>query len=245
MQRVTTSVLVVLAAAIPACADQADEDLNAETPTSSVEQQVNGFVDYNNPEVGLVAQWPELAGGWCTGTAVAPNVVLTAKHCMGGANHFLTFQSQGATPRRFDVRDRWSSPTQDIGLLWLWQPVPWSRPIKQHGTVNSTAVVYGFGGNSCDWDPVNGRWLFNHATLVKRVAFFTTGSNNVINAPLLCPIDSGGPIIDWNDGMIFGVSEASSGTLPGDTAVFSPTSTAWGDLNFVIWVWQVTSNQGG
>jgi hypothetical protein len=244
MQRMTTSILVVFVATMTACID---EDPGVELPTESTEQQVNGFVHYGNPEIGLVASSTTVASGYCTGTAVAPNVVLTAAHCMGAPNFFLTQTAQDAAPTSYAVRDRWSSPNTDIGLLWLRQPVPWTRPIKQNGTVNSTGLVYGFGGNSCDWDPVNQRWIFNDGVRIKRLAFFTTAANNVINSPLLCPGDSGGPVIDWNDGLIFGVSVTSSGTQPGDFGTFTPTnaSTNWGDLQFVIFVWQATSNQGG
>jgi hypothetical protein len=246
MKRTIQSVLVILAAVMPACIGQPSDEEAIDSPAGELQQQVNGFVSYANREIGLIGSSTSASSGFCTGTAVSPNVVLTAGHCISGANYFFTFQSQTATPQRYDVRDRWRSPNTDIGMLWLRQAVPWTRPIKQTGTVNSTAAVYGFGGNSCDTDG-RGGWRFNDGTLVKRVAFFTTGANNVINSNLICGGDSGGPIIDWNDGIIFGVTVTSSGTQPGDTATFTPTnaSTNWSDLQFVIFVWQATSNQGG
>jgi hypothetical protein len=189
MQRAFSGIMVIVVAVTAACVEQAAEDPDIDTPTGSVQQQVNGFVDYGNPEVGVVAPSTTITGDFCTGTAVAPNVVLTARHCMGNANFFLTQQAQGATPRVFTVRGRWSSASTDIGLLWLHQPVPRSRPVKQFGPVGGTAVVYGFGGNLCEPNPFGPGFILNEGIGIKRVAFFTTRADNVINAPLICGCD--------------------------------------------------------
>lgn len=209
--------------------------------------KVAGFRNYANPEIGLVSPVPGIndllaVGGLCTGTAVAPNVILTARHCVGGANYFFTIQ-EPLNVRRFTVRQRWSSPNADIALLWVREPVPWTRALEEHGPVGATAAVVGFGGDSCHYG--NG-WEYNYGVGVKRVGFFTTQANGNIDPGILCPGDSGGPIIDWSNGKIFGVVSSGWGTAPGDTASFAATNLpgVWNDLMFVIWIWQAESNAG-
>jgi hypothetical protein len=169
---------------------------------------------------------------------------LTAGHCTD-LSFFWTIE-EPLNVHRFDVRNRWRHGYFDIGLLWLWQPVPSTRPMKENGPVGVTAAVWGFGGDDCVPGP-GGTWPINNGVLTKRVGFFTTGADGWIRSPIICGGDSGGPIVDLNDGQIFGVTVASSGTRQGGPGLFSATNlpTVWNDLVLVAYLWQVTSNAGG
>ena len=232
------AVMLVASSLAGGCAEPEEE-------LASTSEALVGFVSYANPEIGIVAEGSSVntLGHRCTGTAVAPNVVLTAGHCTF-ANWFYTVEHPLAV-RRFAVRHRWAHPTEDIGLLWIREPIPWSRPMEEHGPVGATAALVGFGGNDCD---TNGRggWAYNNGLGVKRLAFFTTVASGQINAAIVCGGDSGGPVVDWADGRVFGVISNSGGTQAGDSATFTATNRpgVWSSLQFLVYVWQSESNAG-
>lgn len=233
-------VLCGFSTAVLACNLAEPADQVAET-----EQPVVGFRNYGSPEIGLLTDSGSIntIGTFCTGTAVAPNVILTAGHCTE-LNFFWTIQ-EPLNVHRYTVRGRWRHSFFDIGMLWLTEPVPFTRPMEENGPVNQTVAVWGFGGNDCV--AVDGGFNPNNGILVKRVGFFVTQADRFIRAPIICGGDSGGPIVDLNNGQIFGVTVASQGTQPGDTGVFSATNlpTVWGDLEFTTFIWQSISNSGG
>jgi hypothetical protein len=237
-------ILSALCIALTACAP---EELVPEGDLVELDEEVVGFTNYGNPEIGLLADSASVnrVGRFCTATAVAPNVLVTARHCLWFARHFFTIEEPFVV-RRFDVRETWAHPHHDIGLVWVRQGVPFTRPLKETGTVNATAAVWGFGGNNCDLNPVTGDWAYNDGYGVKRVGFFTTQANGNINAPIICPGDSGGPVVDWSDGKIFGVVSTSSGSQPGDRGTFVATNRpgVWSSLLFMIYIWQSESNAG-
>ena len=209
------------------------------------EQEVVGFRNYSFPEIGLLTDSASIntIGEFCTGTAIAPNVILTAGHCMF-ANYFWTIE-EPLNVHRFTARDHWRHPFFDIGLIWVQEPVPSTRPMKENGPVGVTVALWGFGGNDCIAG--GGGWPVNNGILTKRVGFFITQADRFIRSPIVCGGDSGGPVVDVTDGQIFGVAVAGSGSRPGDTGVFSATNlpTVWNDLVLVSYLWQITSNAGG
>lgn len=232
--------------AIVACAAESPEELTPDD-LGEASGEVVGFTNYGAPEIGLLGNSASVntLTASCTATAVAPNVLATARHCLGLARYFFTIE-EPLYVRRFEVRGTWGDPSNDIGLVWVRQPVPFTRALKENGSVNATAAVWGFGGNNCDVNPYTGEWAYNEGAGVKRVGFFTTQANGTIAAPIICPGDSGGPVVDWSDGKIFGVVSASSGSQPGDHGVFVATNRpgVWSSLMFVIWIWQSESNAG-
>jgi hypothetical protein len=207
--------------------------------TGVASQAIIGFDNDGAPEIGLITDAEGLGNpaGYCTGTAIAPHVVLTARHCPG--RFFFTIQP-GLNVQRFTTRERWDSPDYDVSLLRIWETIPWTRPIKEHGPVNATAAVWGFGGNACGFTN-DGQW-YDGGVGRKRVGFFTTQPNGWISPNVVCGGDSGGPIIDWNDGQIFGVT--SRVNLVERAGWFEATNrrdrrtNLWNDLMFSLWVWQ-------
>src|SRR5688572_1803057 len=83
------------------CAADTDE-ITEETALSSTEI-VNGFDDHRHPAVVMLAakQKDGSYNGFCTGTLVRPNKVLTAAHCVVGAqaqNVAVMFGQNTQTP---------------------------------------------------------------------------------------------------------------------------------------------------
>lgn len=87
---------------------------------------------------------------WCTGVLVAPQVVLTAGHCIRGASH-VSFGTEARTGPRYTVRSKQAHPkwarTYDVGVLLLD-----SDPGLTSATIstarledNVTSVIVGWG----------------------------------------------------------------------------------------------------
>ena len=137
----------------------------SEEPVGSEEQAIQGgAVDKKDPAVGLV--WIA-SGGFCTGTLIAPNVVLTAGHCVEEAvSAFYTGAGKiasgvatpiGMTEHRvidqvahpsYRSRNVCPNPTIDVGLLRLESAIGSVKPMSiatqppSSGTVCRT-VGYG------------------------------------------------------------------------------------------------------
>jgi hypothetical protein len=216
---------------------------DAEREFAATESELVGYPNYGAPEIGLIA-WNSVFNNIqqdrraCTATAIAPYVVLTAGHCIDDANFFYTIEENPLRVRQFRVRERWRHPIWDIAVVRLWDRVPWWRPIKENGPVGAVAAVWGFGGNDC-YPAEGGGWARNEGLWTKRFGFFTTQANGRIDQPIICGGDSGGPVIDWNDGQIFGVVFESTGTVPNGFGTFAATNLpgVWQELMFRLWVW--------
>ncbi|MBI5517737.1 MAG: trypsin-like serine protease [Deltaproteobacteria bacterium] len=163
---------------------------------------LRGEVTYDHPEIG------SLSVG-CTGTLVAPNVVISAAHCFGygstrSPGRYGTFsirRAAGEASVSYTIEQYVSYSSQlgtyDVALVKLATAVPASvatpagvaRSIPSRGT---RLAVYGYGctarGTSTDWR--------------KRRFVFTEGpaSNN------LCPGDSGGPVIVADTGAVLRIN---------------------------------------
>ena len=159
----------------------------------------NGSVTTERPEVGRI--------GGCTATLVAPDVAITAAHCLGygtrtrpGQYRTLTLK-KGNESRRFTVNRYRSYSSKlganDIALLGLSTAVPSDfaqpAPISARVPVDGTSLtVYGYGctriGRSSD-----GR---------KRKATYEQGERSYH----LCPGDSGGPVFNDETGAVLRIN---------------------------------------
>jgi hypothetical protein len=169
--------------------------------TQLEEKIVRGQVTRERPEVG------GLSVG-CTGTLVAPNVVISAAHCFsyetrdqpGRYGNFEITGNNGAVLRYgIDRYQSFSSElgANDIALARLSQPVPANvaqpAPIaKSAPGAGGPLTVFGYG---CTQRNANTDWQ-------KRKASFVQGTST----SHLCPGDSGGPVFDDATGAVLRIN---------------------------------------
>jgi len=179
----------------------------------------NGALDGGHPAVvGLVA------GGlvFCTGTLVAPRVVVTAGHCIGRRELRVVFGGSLADGELRDVADQRAHPgfeliglVDDIGVLLLAEPAPseiapvaMRRDALPESVVGEPLVVVGFGKTSAEPAAESGRKRVGTAM----VTAVDAGSLALGAQPSqTCMGDSGGPALLARDGVDQLVGVTSSG----------------------------------
>jgi hypothetical protein len=159
-------------------------------------------------------------GGICTGIVVAPDVVLTAAHCLpGGAKFRVHYREQGEAVmlepaaivrhpqfRANAVQER--TRTIDLALLRLAQPLPARfgvAPLTTAGTggAGSGVTVAGFGLGREGDGTSTGTWRSARLAVVEpygpsRILLWARGSGGIG----ACGGDSGGPMLDGSQSVV-------------------------------------------
>jgi hypothetical protein len=195
------------------------------------ETVIGGDVSWDRPEVGAISG--------CTATLVAPEVIITAAHCLGfrtarspGNYGEFTIYGRGGGDRRsyrIDLYVSYSSGSlgePDVALMRLAEPVPRdvatpARLAPSDPPRGTSMSIWGFGctrrGSSTDWQK-------------RRYDFLEgAGTNN------LCPGDSGGPVMTA-DGQVVRINSGYyAGSGGGD--IFGDVPANYGRLAAQLDAW--------
>ncbi len=174
-------------------------------------------------------------GNVCTGSLIAPNIVLTAGHCITPKTSYRVVDSTTQPPRLITVNKVATHPqfnmqtmlahraTADVALLLLPEPVPKKDP-AQLGTPltplgpDSRLTVAGIGvdGGSqrCgNWDRPNGHPSVTGRPGTLQIRLVDPSTNNKRVGMGACTGDSGAPMFEDQNGrmVIVGVVSWSTG----------------------------------
>ncbi len=200
------------------------------TDTEALDEKIrDGVVTDERPEVGRI--------GGCTATLVAPDVIITAAHCVGYGSRtspgsYNTFRvTNGGETRRYTV-NRYRSFSRGLGendicLMSLSEMVPpefaTPAPIARETPAGGTSLtVYGYGCTR-----IGGR-----GDGQKRRATFREGDR----AQHVCPGDSGGPTFNDETGAIARITSGYR-TDRGYTDIYAKTPGLYDRLMAQIREW--------
>ncbi len=209
MRRAALVLSLVLAALAAACGEVAG-------PATSEAEILDGAPTTEHPAVGVVHQ--SVAESFCTGTLIAPDIVLTAGHCIEGDEKIDAFFTGGGRPVASPSTDPstlgmvrhevvaqvpyptfdyfYSCPNQalDIALVRLAEPITDIEPVKIGGPPLSAAecTTVGFGTHETDGGE---QFLEKRAATVKIGDVRETSLDIFAVDGIASHGDSGGPLL--------------------------------------------------
>jgi len=191
-----------------------------EDASSASQPIIGGTPDSGDSSVVLIGG----GGVWCTGTLVAPNVVLTAAHCITAKTSFVYFGPQylgdagGSTTgvsQAYQHPDYATNKSVDIGIVVLSSSsaITPSAFASTAPTVSENVHVVGFGDTASPSEPMFTKMQIDVPISAVASDYFNTG-------PAICSGDSGGPAFATvnNQQLIAGVVSGHSIQACGGTA---------------------------
>jgi S1-C subfamily serine protease len=192
-------------------------------------------------------------GNACTGTVLAPRVVITAAHCVSGSPRYAVAYREGESPVLQEVADVARHPefkagarvSIDLALVRLKLPLParFSPSAldadRDDEKVGGTLTIAGFGLGREGDEASAGRLRQAGVTVLPRYfpRYFRLGRSD--DGVLICRGDSGGPVFDADlrlAGIVYG-KERSDGRACGTVAqaVRIAPQRAWIDGVLTRW----------
>jgi hypothetical protein len=212
----------------------------------------NGGVEPDEPRIsdGIPVEtcgWPTAVavqgGGLCTGTLVAPNLVVYAAHCGGGQKTLRfaenTFSGESVVSTFCMTNPAYSYQGNDWAFCVLPENVDLPVTPVVYGCETSIIVpgaqiaIVGFGGNTDQGGAGTKRWGMTTLLGVNVGQNITQIGGN--GEPSICPGDSGGPtMIQYPDGTwhAFGIASTYNGTCgSGGIHSYLPGAVSWVEEN--------------
>jgi hypothetical protein len=186
----------------------------AEDTSKALQPIIGGATDAGDPSVVLIGG----GGVWCTGTLIAPTVVLSAAHCMGPANNFVYFGpwylgDAGTTTsiaRSYQHPDYAVNKDADIGIVILdtasnAAPSVFNTTALDQSDIGKSLHVVGFGDTASPMEP-------EFTKMQVTVPITDVTADAIMSGPAICSGDSGGPamLTIAGDQVVAGVTSGHS-----------------------------------
>lgn len=136
-------------------------------------------------------------GGYCSGTLVGPETVLTCAHFLASADVTSVRCAVGGTARRARAVEIFAHT--DLAVVHLTSPVDAAQPFPRFGPPPkplAPTITFGFGGRARQPAARVGRFVTALPFAVSRSGTtFVRPAGVIINTPPAIKGDSGGPVV--------------------------------------------------